>query len=152
MTALVPCVVDTVTFPVTLSEAEGLKAKFKDAFCPGVRVIGVEIPLAVTSLALTVTWESVTLEFPLLVMVTLLELELPALTLPKLTLLGLGEIVTKLATPVPVRVAEFGELGASLEMLTLPPRVPAVAGANRTLNEAVCPTPRFVGVFKPLAL
>ncbi|HEY4978236.1 MAG TPA: hypothetical protein VII25_03640, partial [Candidatus Acidoferrum sp.] len=114
ITALDPCVLETVTFPVTVSAAEGLNVKFSAAFCPGVNVSPVAIPLAFTSLAFTLTCEIVTLALPLFVIVTLLELELPELTLPKLMLLGLGDIVTDAATPVPLTATTFGELSASL--------------------------------------
>ena len=152
MTELVPCVVATVTFPVTLSLADGRNVRLSEAFCPGVKVMGVVIPLAETSLAETVTSDSVTLELPLLVMVTLFELAVPALTFPKLKLLGLGEIVTEAASPVPLTVATFGEVDALLETVTLPLRLPAVNGANSKLKVAVLPTPIVVGVFNPLAL
>jgi hypothetical protein len=134
------------------SLADGLKARFKEVFCPGVSVIGMVIPLADTSLAVTVTRDSVTLELPVFVIVTLLELVLPAFTFPKVRLLGLGEIVTDATNPVPENVTTFGELGASLEMFTLPVRLPAVVGAKSKLNVAVFPTPIVVGVFKPLTL
>lgn len=137
---------------MTLSAVEGLNVKFSEAFFPGASVIGVEIPLADISFAFTTTCDRVTLEFPLFVIVTLFELELPAFTLPKLRLFGLGDIVTDAEAPVPVTLATFGELGASLEMLTLAPRLPAVVGANSKLNVAVFPAPMVVGVFKPLAL
>ncbi len=152
ITALVPWVVETVTFPVTLSLAEGLNVRFIEACCPGVKVIGVEIPLAETSFAATLTCDTVTLELPLFVIVTLLLLALPALTLPKLRLLGLEEIVSDAACPVPASVATFGELGASLATLTVPARLPAVVGANSTLKVAVFPAAIVVGVFRPLAL
>lgn len=102
-----------------------MKLRLKEAFCPGARVVGVEIPLAEISLAVTVTCDRVTLELPLLVITMLLELVVPALTFPKLRLLGLGEIVTEAAIPVPVTDALLGDVGALLEMLTLPGRLPA---------------------------
>jgi len=129
-----------------------LKLRLKEAFCPGVKVKGVEIPLADISLAVTVTCDRVTFELPLLVMTTLLELVVPALTVPKLRALGLGEIVTEAAIPVPVTDALFGELGALLETMTLPARLPAVEGANSKLNVAVFPALIVVGVLNPLAL
>lgn len=55
MTALVPCELDTVIFPVTFSEALGLKVTFREAFCAAVKVNGVVIPVAVKSVAFTLT-------------------------------------------------------------------------------------------------
>jgi hypothetical protein len=94
----------------------------------------------------------VTLEFPLFVIVTAWELELPALMLPKLRLEGLAESVTVAATPVPLRAMVLGELGALLVMLTLPVKLPAALGANKTLNEAVPPAVTVAGVVSPLTL
>jgi hypothetical protein len=152
MTALVPCVVVTVTFPVTVSDPEGLNVTLIAAFCPGVNVCPLVIPLALTSFALTLTCEIVTFELPLLVIVTLLELELPKLTLPKLTLLGFGDIVTEAASPVPLTLTTLGELGALLAIVTLPASAPAVVGANSKLKVALDPAPIVVGVVNPLAL
>ena len=137
ITELDPCELMTVTFPVTLSAAVGLKATFIDFACPGVSSTGVVIPLVFTSFALTVICEIVTFAFPVLVTVTLLELVLPALMLPKARLAGLAVRVTDAATPVPVKVTLAGELGALLEIFTVPLRLPAVAGANSALNDAL---------------
>ena len=71
------------------SLADGLKLRLKEAFCPGVKVMGVEIPLADISLAVTVTCDRVTLELPLLVITMLLELVVPALTFRNSGCLGL---------------------------------------------------------------
>jgi hypothetical protein len=141
ITAELPCVLVTVTFPVTDSAALGLNVRFTAAFCPGASIMGIDIPLAVTSVALTLICEMVTLVFPLFVTVTLFEVDFPALTLPKLTFAGFAEIVTSDATPVPLKTTAFGEFGALLKMLTLPPWLPAVVGANSTLNAALFPTP-----------
>ena len=111
-----------------------------------------EIPVAAKSFAFTVTWEMVRLVFPLLVIVTLLEPELPTLIPVKLTLAGLAERVTEAATPVPFRATAFGELGALLEMRTLPDKLPAAVGANNAAKVAVAPAASVAGVFKPLTL
>jgi hypothetical protein len=71
MTALAPCVLETVTFPLTLSVVVGLKLTVIDVVCEGVKVTGVVIPETLTSFALTVTWEIVTLVFPEFLMLTL---------------------------------------------------------------------------------
>src|SRR5271169_1558217 len=142
----------TVTFPVMLSEAVGLKEMFRTAFCPAPNANGVEIPLAAKSLAFTVICEMVKLVFPLLVTITLLELELPAFRLVKLKLAGFVVRVTDAATPVPLKDRVFGEFGALLEMLMAPARLPAVRGANNTLNVAVLPGVSVAGVANPLAL
>lgn len=65
---------------------------------------------------------------------------------------GLAESVTVAATPVPLSATVLGELGALLVMLTVPVKLPAVLGANKTLNEAVPPAATVVGVVSPLTL
>jgi hypothetical protein len=55
MTALAPCVLVMVTFPLTLSLVVGLKFTVIDVVCAGVRVTGVVMPETLTSFALTVT-------------------------------------------------------------------------------------------------
>jgi hypothetical protein len=70
-------------------------------------------------------------------MVTLFKPELPALMLPKARLVGLVVSVTAAATPVPLKVTFVGELGALLEMLTVPLKLPEVVGANFALKDAL---------------
>jgi hypothetical protein len=86
------------------------------------------------------------------VTVTAFELEVPAFTFVKLRLLGLEDSVTDAAVPVPLSASTLGELGALLTMLTVPLRLPAVDGANRTLNVAVLPAGIVAGVTSPLTL
>jgi hypothetical protein len=135
-----------------LSDALGVNEILIEALCPAANVTGVVMPLAWKSVALTEICETVTLVFPLLVMVTLFELELPALTLLKPTLAGAAESVTDAAVPVPLKAKTFGELGALLVMLTVPLKLPAAAGANRTLNVTALPAATVAGVANPLTL
>lgn len=151
-TALAPCELVTVMFPVTFSDAVGLNVTLIVALCPAPKASPDAIPLAAKSFALTVTWEIVTLVFPLFVMVTFWELELPTLIPVKLKLVGLAVSVTVAAVPVPLKATAVGEPGALLVMLTLPVRLPAVVGANKTLNVAVPPTAMVAGVVSPLTL
>lgn len=139
-------------FPETFSEAVGLKVTLMDVLWPAPSVSGVVMPLAVTSFALTVTWESVTLELPLFVIVTGLELEVPALMLPKAMLEGLAERVTVAAVPVPLKATALGEFGALLAIVTLPVKLPELVGAKSTLNDAVPPAAMVAGVVNPLTL
>lgn len=148
-TAIGPWVVAIEMLPVTFSEPFGEKVTFSVAFCPGVMVNGVAIPLACTSVALTVTFDNVTLEVPALLIVTLFDVELPAFMLPKDRLVGLAFITSVAATPAPDRETVVGELGALLEMETLPASVPLVVGANSTVNAALWPAGIVVGVANP---
>ena len=61
----------------------------------------------------------------------------PVLTFPKLRLAVLSESVCVVAMPVPLKAKTADELGALLEMLTVPVRLPAVVGANATLKEVL---------------
>lgn len=56
------------------------------------------------------------------------------------------------AVPVPLKDTVVGEFGALLVIVTLPVRLPAVVGANRTLNVAVPPAAIVVGRVSPLTL
>ena len=47
--------------------------------------------------------------------------------------------------PVPVNACAVGELAASLENESVADAVPATAGLNTTLNDAVCPGARMAG-------
>ena len=49
ITALFPCEVETVIFPVTFSDALGLNETVNVALCPAAKVSGVPIPLAAKS-------------------------------------------------------------------------------------------------------
>ena len=67
-------------------------------------------------------------------------------------LLGFDESVTVAAVPVPLKDRTFGELGALLVMLTVPVRLPAVVGSNRTVKVALLPAAIVAGVTSPLTL
>lgn len=152
MTVLAPCVLATVMFPVTFSEALGRNATFNGAVWPDASVKGVVIPLTLKSLALTLTCEIVTLVFPVFEMVMLFELELPALMFAKLKLAGLADRVTEAAVPVPLNGRTFGEFGALLTKLTVPFWYPAVVGAKSTLNVVLLPAATVTGVANPLSV
>ena len=152
ITAVAPLELDTVMLPEMFSEAVGWKLTLMAVLWPACKVTGAEMPDSEKSLALTETCEIVTLALPLLVTVTVLVLLIPAFTLAKLTLAGLAESVTAAATPVPVSPSTFGVLGALLEMLMLPARLPAIVGANRTVKLALPPAAIVAGAFNPLTL
>ena len=72
--------------------------------------------------------------------------------LVKLKLFVLADRVTVAAVPVPLSDTVVGEFGALLVMVTVPVRLPAVVGANKTLNVAVPPAASVTGRLSPLAL
>jgi hypothetical protein len=55
ITALAPCELDTVIFPVTFSALVGLKVTLNGALCPAAKVKGAVIPVAVKFVAFTLT-------------------------------------------------------------------------------------------------
>ena len=55
----------TVTLPDTLPAPAGVNVTLNVAFCPGVRICPVDTPLALNPGPDTLTFETVTLEFPL---------------------------------------------------------------------------------------
>lgn len=110
------------------------------------------MPLVEKSFAFTDTWEILRLVFPVLEMVTLLELEFPTFTEEKLKLVGVADILTVPAVPVPLSATVVGEFGALLEMLTVPDNAEGVVGANTTENVVLWPAANDAGVFSPLTL
>lgn len=73
----------TVTDPLSLPAALGLKITSNIMFWPAFRVTGVLAPVKLKPLPVSVICETVTLEFPELVIVTLCVAEDPVLTFPK---------------------------------------------------------------------
>jgi hypothetical protein len=151
-TAVEPCELDTVMLPVMFSDADGLKTTLIAALWPAPMVSPAAMPLAEKSLAFTVTAEIVALAVPLLVTVTVWVLELPTAMPGKLKLVGLAVSEGAAAVPVPLSGTAVGELVALLAILTLPVRLPAVVGSNRTLNVVVPPAGIVAGVASPLTL
>lgn len=152
ITAFDPCEDVTVTFPLTFSAVAGEKDTVMTFACPGARATGVVMPLVCKSFAVVVICEIVTLVFPLFVKVTLLELELPALIPPNASCTGFAVSVNDAETPVPLNATFAGELGALLEIATVPPRFPEAVGANSAINDALCPAASEAGVVSPLTL
>lgn len=152
MTVVVPAELSRVILPLTCSAAVGLKDTAIAAFCPTAKFTGVFKPLIWKSLAFRVICERVTAVFPVLLTVTDCALELPAFTLEKVKLPGLAATVTVAAVPVPLSASRFGELGASLAILTAPLNAPLVVGVNKTENVAEPPAGTVAGVVRPLTL
>lgn len=145
----------TVTEPVALPAALGLKITPKVILCPAVRVTGVPAPLSVNPAPLSVIWEMDTLVLPEFVTVTLCVDDDPVFTFPKPRFVLLNVSTCVDATPVPLMATTAGEFGALLTIVKLPLAVPADAGANWALMLVDCPEPRVIGsdkvpVLKPL--
>jgi len=93
----------TVTFPVTLPGAAGAKVTFKDAVCPGVRIVPVDTPLGLKPAPEKLTFEIVTFELPEFVCVPARVLLAPVFMFPKLKVVGLA--LSKNVTALTVSVA-----------------------------------------------
>lgn len=124
----------TVTVPVTLPAAVGLKITLKVRLCAGVNVAGMPGALRLNPVPVAAMLEMVTLAFPVLVTMTVCVADVPVLTLPKLRFVLLSESVRVEATPVPLKPITAGLFGALLTTETLPLADPADAGANCTLK------------------
>lgn len=135
----------TVTVPVSLPAAVGLKITPNVIACPAVKVTGAPAPLNVNPAPLSVTEDTVTLAFPEFVRVTFWVEDDPAFTFPKPRLVVLNVSVCVAATPVPLKATTAGEFGALLTIVTLPLSAPAEVGANCTLKFVDWPAFRLKG-------
>jgi hypothetical protein len=129
----------TVKLPDKLPTATGENVASNVADCPGVRIRPDETPLSAKCPPETLTFETVTLEFPALVTVTLRSPLLPTATFPKLKLEALVVRSAVAAIPVPLKVTVLGELETSVITETLPEMAPAALGEKITLNVACFP-------------
>lgn len=129
----------TVMLPLALPTDDGANVTLQEVDCPAARLKGKPMEQMLKPAPLGVTCEIVTLEFPELVSVTLCVALVPVVRLPKLNDVGFAESCKVAATPVPLSAMLVGELGALLVSAMLPEKLPAEAGANPTLKEALLP-------------
>jgi hypothetical protein len=123
-----PALLVTVTLPLALPAAVGLKMMLNAMLCDGLRVTGTVAPLTEKPVPPAATCEICTFEFPVFVIVSICVEEEPAFTFPKFTLLALKETVWVVATPVPLSATTLGEPAALLMIAMLPLEEPAVTG------------------------
>jgi hypothetical protein len=141
----------TVTFPLALPADAGVNFTLKVATCPGVRVTGGEMPLALKPVPLAATPEIVTLLPPVFVRDSVSASFAPTTTLPKLRLVGFAPTVPGV-TPVPVSgIVSVGFVAVEVTV-TLPVALPAEAGSKPTLKVAPCPAVKVSGAVMPLML
>ena len=76
---------------------------------------------------------------------------LPTCTLPKLRLVGFAEIVPS-AVAVPDKETVSNGFDALLVTVSVPVGLPAVVGANTTLNDLLAPAAKVNGKVKPFRL
>jgi hypothetical protein len=124
----------TRMLPGELPAVRGEKAASKVADCPGARIKPAETPLTEYRAPETLTFDTVTSEFPAFVRVTLNTPLFPTATFPKFRLEALAVRSAVDAIPVPPRETVLGELEASLAIETLPDKAPAAFGEKTILN------------------
>lgn len=142
----------TVTAPVALDAAAGVKVTLSAAVCPGVRICPVETPLAVNPAPEMLTFEMVTLELPALANVTPRRLLLPIVTFSKFKLVELAFRREVAGTPDPLTATVAGELEALLKTETAPETFPVAVGENTTLNVDCAPALTVMGSEIPLTV
>lgn len=124
----------TVTVPLSVPAALGLKTTLKVKVWFGMSVTGVLAPLRLKPVPLSLICEICTFPLPVSVMVTGRVDELPTFTFPNAKLVVLNDSVRVCATPVPLRETVAAEFGALLIIDMLPVTDPAEAGKNCTLK------------------
>lgn len=140
------------TLPVAAPATVGAKVALNEALAPALIVIGSEAPLTLYPGPDGFNCVTVSVAFPGLDSETVCEVLLPTAAFPKLRLAGFTVSWGCDATPTPVRLTISGEFGELLTIEMLPLALPAVAGANFAVKDAVCPAPRVTGVASPLVL
>jgi hypothetical protein len=119
----------TVTLPLSVPDAVGVKVTESEADCPPAKVTGKDIPLTANALPMDVIWDMEIFEFPVFFKVTVWLGWSPISTLPKASVEGLAVSVAP-ASPVPERVMVIGEPGALLTKVMPPITFPSAFGAN----------------------
>ena len=111
-----------------------------------------ETPLAVKPAPVTVTAETLTLEFPLFVSVVVSELLLPTETVLKFRLAGLAPTEWVAVRPVPDRLITSGEGLPFVTSVSDPLTVAMELGVKTTLNVTLAPAAIVVAVERPVTL
>jgi hypothetical protein len=93
---------------------------------------------------------TVRLAVPVFWIVTFCVVVVPSRIFPKESVDGLTEIAgVGSGVPEPVKLTDEGEVGALLEMETLPAALPVLVGANLTVKLAEAPAATVAGVAIP---
>jgi len=136
--------------PLSVPADRGANCTLKLLLCPGRIVSGVESPLLLNPLPVSVAWLIVRFAVPVFVRVTLCDFVWPSTTLPKLMLAG--EMLNPACVPAPDSARAVGEPCASLRMDTLPLAAPADPGAYFTCNVTEFPGFKVAGAVRPLTV
>jgi hypothetical protein len=135
--------------PVALPAVVGANCAVNDVLCPAFNVAGVLKPVMLNPVPVVVAELTVTLAEPELVSVIVCVPLLPVATDPKFTLPGFD--VSWPCTPVPESDTVAGDPAALLAIEIDPVALPAAAGVNVVLNEALPPAVTVIGKL-PLTL
>lgn len=141
----------TVNVPVGFPEVVGANTTLNDLLAPAAKVNGTVTPLTLYPVPVAEACETVTVDPPELVIVSESVLFWPTFTLPKLN----GEVVAvsdPTATAVPDNETVSEGFDASLVTVNVPVGVPAVVGANTTLNDLLAPAAKVNGTVTPLTV
>jgi hypothetical protein len=123
--------------PVTLPAALGAKTALNVAFDPVGIVSGALRPVMLKPVPVTAAREITTLAVPLLVRLIVCELLFPVETFPNAAVPGTA--LSCAWIPVPLKAMVSGELGASLEIETLPLLFPDDVGENCAVKLVLWP-------------
>jgi len=141
----------TVTFPLALPAAVGVKVTLKFALCPAPKVTGVESPLNAKPAPLAATREIVTLDPPVFVTVSDRTWLLPTCTVPNSRLVGLAPSAPGV-TPAPESAMDNAGSTAFEVIARLPLALPADSGAKTMLKVVFAPALSASGLERPLRL
>jgi len=141
---------EILTLPLTDSACLGANVTLSVADWPGASVAPLIPPPATTSVAVTLTPETVMLELPVFFRLTERVFALPTGSFPKLRLVGVATSVREAAMPVPfianVRVPSV----ALLVIFVLAETVPITVGVKTSVQFVVAPVAKTAGIVIPL--
>lgn len=147
-----PASLTIVIVPAMLPAAVGSKETVRIAFCEGLSVAGVAIPLVVTPAPTEEMVEIFKAAVPVFVNVICFCAVVPVAIVPKLKLVGF-EPSWPVAVDVPLPVKGTVTVGLAVSLLViakLPVALPVAVGAKVTAIVAVCPAEIVFGVVTPL--
>ena len=141
----------TVTLPLSVPVAGGVKLTLTVTLCPADRFMGRAGPLTLKPVPEAARFEICTVVVWLLLSVRDSVLVLLTSTLPKLRLVGLAPSCPE-TVPVPESGIEILGFAALLVTDTLPLSDPLAGGVKFTFTVTLCPADRLMGSVKPLTL
>jgi hypothetical protein len=136
--------------PVTAPALVGENVTVSVAVCPGVSIMPFETPLALNPAPVTVTPDTVMVEFPVFVRIDESWLELFTFTVPKLKLVGFADSTFVAAIAVPVKLIVNGEGVPFVDSVIDPLTGVVEVGVKTALNDTLPPAAIVVDVVRPV--